>query len=507
MDASRTPVVAAVAQTLERGELVTNLDLAERVASEALGLGAGLATRIQRLTAVGALLAPAGHRPASELAARLGIDPAVREMTTAGGHTPQWLVTRAAADIAAGALDATLIVGAEAARSHRADGRGGTTPFNAGRINRDAADADLVVGSPDRGFISGAEASVGLALPTAMYPVFESALAAEAGRSFAEQRQFLASLLVRFTETAAANPYAWFPQAATAGELASTADGNRIIAEPYTKRMNAFPYVDQAAAVVVCSLAVAQRVGLADDAIFVWSGADAVDVLLPGARRWLDRSEGVEAAAAAAFAAVEIGADDVAAFDVYSCFPSAVQMAAHAFGVATDDERGLTVTGGLPYAGGPGNNYATHGIASMVTKLRSTGGIGVCAGLGGYATKHAVGVYSSNPPGSGFRIGDTTSAQMDINAGALPLADTAEPGTEGTVDGNTVVYDNDGAVAAAPVIARLDDGRRVCARVESSLLSSLVGELLVGRRIRLVASDGPPTYELVDARRGHTRQG
>ena len=156
MDASRTPVVAAVAQTLERGPLVTNLDLAERVASEALALGNGLATRIQRLTAVGALLAPAGHRPASELAARLGIDPAVREMTTSGGHTPQWLVTRAAADIAAGVLDATLIVGAEAARSHRVQGRGGVTPFNAGRVDRDAPDADLIVGSPARGFISSA---------------------------------------------------------------------------------------------------------------------------------------------------------------------------------------------------------------------------------------------------------------------------------------------------------------------------------------------------------------
>jgi acetyl-CoA C-acetyltransferase len=495
MDASRIPVIAAVAQTLERGPLVDNLDLAERVAAEVLGNG--LAPRIQRLTAVGALLAPAGHRPATELAARLRIDPAVREMTTSGGQTPQWLVTRAAADIAAGVLDATMIVGAEAARSHRAQGHGGVTPFNAGRVDRDAPDADPVVGWPDRGFLSRAEVSVGLTLPTTVYPVFDSVLAAEAGRSFAEQRRYLASLLAPFTKVAADNPYAWFPQAATADELASTADGNRVTAEPYTKRMNAFPYVDQAAALVVCSLAVARQVGLADEAIFVWSGADAIDVLLPGARRWLGRSEGVEAAASAALAAAGIGADDVAAFDVYSCFPSAVQMAARAFGVATDDKRGLTVTGGLPYAGGPGNNYATHGIAAMVTRLRSTGGTGVCAALGGYATKHAVGVYGSNPPAAAFHIGDTTGAQMAIDAGAIPLVDAIEPGMEGIVDGNTVVYDNDGTVTAAPVIARLDDGRRVCARVEPSLLSSAAGELLVGRHIRFVATDGPPTYEPV----------
>jgi acetyl-CoA C-acetyltransferase len=496
MDASRTPVVVAVAQTLERDQLVTNLDLAERVAAEALAHGTGLASRIQRLTVVGALLAPAGHRPASELAARLRIRPAVREMTTAGGHTPQWLVTRAAADIAVGTLDATLIVGAESARSQRAHGRGGATPFNAGRVDRDAPDADPVVGSPDRGFVSRAEVSVGLALPTATYPVFESVLAAEAGRSFAEQRRYIASFMARFTEIAAANPYAWFGQTATAQELASTADGNRITAEPYTKRMNAFPYVDQAAALVVCSLAVAGQVGLADDAIFVRAGADAVDVLLPTARPWLGRSEGLEAAAAAAFAAAAVGPDDVDAFDVYSCFPSAVQMAARAFGVTELDERGLTVTGGLPYAGGPGNNYATHGIAAMVTRLRATGGIGVCAALGGYATKHSVGVYGSVPPGAGFGTGDTTGAQIAIDAGALGVADTVEPGSEGTVDANTVVYDGDGAVTAAPAIARLDDGRRACARVVPSLLPSLAGELLVGRRVRFVPGDGPPTYEL-----------
>jgi acetyl-CoA C-acetyltransferase len=171
-------------------------------------------------------------------------------------------------------------------------------------------------------------------------------------------------------------------------------------------------------------------------------------------------------------------------------------MAARAFGVAIDDERGLTVTGGLPYAGGPGNNYATHGIATMVARLRATGGIGVCAALGGYATKHAVGVYGSDPPGEGFRVADTTDAQAAINAGALTVAETVEPGEQATVDGHTVVYDVDGAVTLAPAIARLDDGRRVCARAESSLLPSMGDELLVGRRIRFVPTDGPPTYEL-----------
>jgi acetyl-CoA C-acetyltransferase len=252
LDSTRTPVIVAVSQVTERDERVENLDLAVRVAADALGQAPTIAARIQRLTVVGALLAPASPTMASELADALAIDPVERELTTAGGQTPQWLVTRAASDIASGRLDATLIVGAEGAHSNRARGNGGATPFGARRHAPDSADGDVVVGSADKGLISKAEIAAGLVLPTTVYPVFDSELAAQAGRTFAEHRAVLADTMARFTTVAEANPHAWFRQQATAEELASTDNGNRVTAEPYTKRMNAFPYVDQAAALVVC---------------------------------------------------------------------------------------------------------------------------------------------------------------------------------------------------------------------------------------------------------------
>ena len=53
---------------------------------------------------------------------------------------------------------------------------------------------------------------------------------------------------------------------------------------------------------------------------------------------------------------------------------------------------------GLPYHGGPGNNYSTHAIACMVERLRARpGASGVVTGVGWYLTKHSVGVYSSAP--------------------------------------------------------------------------------------------------------------
>ena len=47
---------------------------------------------------------------------------------------------------------------------------------------------------------------------------------------------------------------------------------------------------------------------------------------------------------------------EIDAFDIYSCFPSAIQIACDEIGLDIDDPRNLTVTGGLPYFGGPGNN-------------------------------------------------------------------------------------------------------------------------------------------------------
>ena len=43
------------------------------------------------------------------------------------------------------------------------------------------------------------------------------------------------------------------------------------------------------------------------------------------------------------------------------------------------EERDLTVTGGMTFAGGPWNNYVTHGVATMVGVLREDpGDLGLC---------------------------------------------------------------------------------------------------------------------------------
>ncbi len=91
---------------------------------------------------------------------------------------------------------------------------------------------------------------------------------------------------------------------------------------------------------------------------------------------------------------------DIAHYDIYSCFPVAVLLAAEALGV---DWRStpLTLTGGLPFSGGAGNNYSMHGIAAMVETLRADpGSFGLVLANGGFLSKEAVGIYSTTAPKS-----------------------------------------------------------------------------------------------------------
>ena len=211
-DPAHTPVLVGVGQSIEREGLVTVVDLTEQATLAAFEDAPGLTDRIERITTVSVIFSPCGTAPSTELAARLGLSGVRCETTTAGGNTPQWLVTRAAAEIAGGELKATLIVGAEATRSMRAANPGADFigAADAGDTDERAeVEPDPVVGPEMTGVLSGAEVAAGFVRPAEVYPVFDSALAAAAGRSGAEQRAYLGQLLAPFSRVAAANPFAW----------------------------------------------------------------------------------------------------------------------------------------------------------------------------------------------------------------------------------------------------------------------------------------------------------
>jgi len=277
---------------------------------------------------------------------------------------------------------------------------------------------------------------------------------------------------------AASNPNAWIQRAYSPAELRDPTPSNRMVGFPYTKLMNANNAVEQAACFVVCSVERARALGIAADRwVFPWSGTDAHEHWFVSHRWNLAEAPAIRLAGRAALELAGVGVDDLAHVDVYSCFPSAVQIAAREIGLGTD--RPLTVTGGLSFAGGPWNNYVSHSIATMVERLRGdAGSLGLVTANGGFLTKHAFGVYSTTPPPTAFRHVD---AQADVDR--LPRRELAEV-VDGpvTVETSTVVHDRESEPEKAITACRLPDGRRAWGgSTDIDVMKLLVSEETAGR--------------------------
>jgi len=430
--------------------------------------------------------------PGLLVAERLGIAPAELALTVIGGNNPQTVVSRTAAEIAAGRLDVALLAGAECTYTRVAARRHGDHTVPAWTTQPDATARPVLLGT-DRPPVTDVERASGLDRPSRVYPLFENALRYAAGETIEQHQRAVSELWARFSTRAATNPHAWSRRPRSAEEIRTVGPSNRMVSFPYPKLMMANDRVDQGAALIVCSVDAARAAGVPEDRwVFPLSGADAHDHWYLSERNDLHSSPAIAVAGSRALELAGVGIDDVAHVDLYSCFPCAVQMAAAALGLPCDDAgRSLTVTGGLGFAGGPGNNYVTHSIAAMAASLRSDPrSVGLVTGLGWYATKHAVGLWSTHPPTDGFRH-DQPQRAVD----ALPRRAPA-PGHVGpaTVETYTVVYDRGGEPERAVLALITDDGRRAWAAVtDADDMRSLVEEEGCGRRATMVA-DGRATF-------------
>jgi len=492
-------VIVAVGQSEQRPadprDALEPIDLlaeSVRLADASLG-GAALATRADTVAVVEFMSAPYPD-PALALAHRVGADPASTVTTTIGGNTPQMLVHHFGRAIQRGEAGIVVIGGVETvytrSRARRAD-----PPIDLGWGTRDAGDpACATVLGDDRPGTSDYENAHGAIAPTSMYPLFETAIRRAEGRTVDEHRRAVAELWEHFASVAATNPHAWSQQALTGDEITLASADNRMVTFPYTKRMCANIQVDQAAAIVLCSYEAARAAGVATDLmVFPWSGAEANDHFHVTERWSLADSPAIAATVTDALGAARIGLDDIARFDLYSCFPSAVQLAMRATGLAgpATDPRPLTVTGGLGFAGGPGNAYVVRSIAAMVEACRADpGSLGLVTALGWYATKHAAGVYSTtpNPVTPEFVPKARTQAVVDEQPSRRVAGAYTGPGE---LEATSIVVDRDGTPAFGLCSVLTPDGARAFANsTDVPTLTAMTMEAWEGRTVQ-VRGDGP----------------
>jgi acetyl-CoA C-acetyltransferase len=423
--------------------------------------------------------------PARELALRLGAPNAEARCSGMGGSIPQWLVNRAAEEIIGGGRPRVLICGAEALATKRRAKKAGVTlqwPTSDGW-----PDTWPPI-EPDVG-VHGAERANGLAAATTMYALVESAIGHAVGEDLSAHRHSMGTLMARLNDVAVANPYSWFPEKRSALDIATPSPENRMVSFPYPKYMNAIMDVDMAAAVIITDAATAQEWGLASDEVAYLRGwADAHDIWYLSQRPQVHRSTALDACAASSLKSAGIGVDDVGAFDLYSCFPSSVEAAQDSFSLARNDARPITLTGGLPYHGGPGSNYVTHAVANTLNWLRSgKGDYAVVHSNGYYLTKHAVGVYSRRPPTENPDADLGLQDRLDAEASPISLQRAAE-GT-GQVVAYTVPFDRAGDAGAGVLLVDVGENRAVL-RADGALTAAMLREDVVGAKVMLAPDDG-----------------
>ena len=351
------------------------------------------------------------------LARDLGADPRLAIYSSVGGQSPQALVHEMAGRIHEGEFDGALLVGSEAIGASKAARRAGLT--------LDWADGDDRP-MEDRGLgdmlLDTSEIRHGLVAPPYYYALFETAIAARDGRRRDAQRRAMSRLFAPFTEVAAANPHAQFPTARTAEWLATPSAENYELADPFLKWHIAQDAVNQGAAVLLLSEERADALGIAPEKrVYLHGGGEASDGFVVHRPR-LDGSWAMEAAVGRALDQAGLTAAELDAFDIYSCFPCAVFSACDALGLDWEtDPRPLTLTGGLPFFGGPGNNYSMHGIASMVDWLRThPGKRGLVLANGGWMTKESVGVYATDRPDTFAAVAPAATPQETVSLAEAP---------------------------------------------------------------------------------------
>ncbi|MEZ5502889.1 MAG: acetyl-CoA acetyltransferase [Halioglobus sp.] len=478
-DAARTPVDA-----LHEAAAAAFADVGAQRLESAIDTLAMVRFIADTTPGVGALFP---RNPGRELARRLGIDDPAIFQGTIGGNTPQYLVNHFAGKLARGEHGAVLLAGAELLATLFSVLRSGE---DISAWAGDTATEPPTVGQEREGH-TATELAHGLYEPINTYPLFENALGHHLGLTRAQHAAHIAEICSRMSRVAADNPLAWRPQFLDAQQISAVSQKNRYIGYPYTRAMNPILEVDMAAAVIMTTAGKARQLGIDEGRwIYLHGGADVNDIWYVSERPDLHSSPAIGQAWRAVRDHSGVTLDQICHFDIYSCFPSAVQIACNAIGLSPLDERGVTVTGGLPCFGGPGNNYSLHAIAQMYQTLRRGTGYGLVTANGFYLTKHSIGLYSTLPPARPWQAIDCSALQRQVDATpALPLA--RDVAGAATVETFTVSFSREGPKQGI-VIARNDAGERVVANTESNsqVLDQLLAQDPIGHRGTVHVRDG-----------------
>ncbi|MEM9408286.1 MAG: acetyl-CoA acetyltransferase [Acidobacteriota bacterium] len=499
----RTPVLVGLTQILQREDdphlAREPVELMTQAVRDALA-DAGVSELLQKVSALRVIKGIWGYKnPAAQVREALGLGLVETGLSVLGGNHVQMVLNQSAIDLQEGRHDVIVLAGAECGRTL---GRAQKAELDVPWLEEsDLGPAPDVVYGTDKWTRHDAEMALGIQRAVHYYSLFEIALRHARGESPDEHLQRISELWAQFNRVAQNNPSAWIRSPISAEEIRTASPRNRAITYPYTKFMNANMRVDMASALVLTTVGTAKALGISEERfVFPWSGTDAYDHYFVSERDDLHSSPAVRLAGSRALGLAQVDASDLDFVDLYSCFPSAVQVAAKELGL--EDRSRLSVTGGLTFGGGPLNNYVMHSIARTAELLRETNsGKALVTANGGMLTKHSFGVYGREPSGRPF-LHENLQEEVD----ALPKREVAASHDgAATIESYVVVFGGGPAKptksanaiygkaaesGSEPTLAhlacRLDDGRRTWANLtDRDVLGALCEEEFCGRTVLL----------------------
>ena len=478
----RNPVIVGVGQFKQQLEDVSLAEEQYVLMEQALRLAADDAGAPKLLTDIDRLLVIGGMwsypDPGRLIADAVGSSNARTFLTAMGGNMPQATVSDCCQRIAAGEMEIAAVVGGEAVYSKN----------KLRKLGEDLSKSGVDLEKAERfgenvSMSSQHERDKGFLMPTQIYPLFESAIRAHRKETHYEHRMRISSLWEGFNRVAAANEHAWVQTPMTAEEIMEPTADNRMVGYPYTKAMNANSFVDFGGAIIICSVAKARSLGIdSDNWVFPHSATDGHATFLFSERDNFHESPAIRVTSKRCLELADISIDNVGPMDLYSCFPSVVQITMNELGI--DPERAATTTGGLSFFGGPMNSYVIHAIASTIDEIRKTGEYGFVHANGGYATKHACAVYHNKPPKGQFR---RMNVQEEIEAS--PKREVEEnPIGKSVVEAYTVLHGREGPEKAL-MTTLMEDGKRALASTsDAQTMQSMMSEEYVGKTLEFSAN-------------------
>jgi acetyl-CoA C-acetyltransferase len=411
------------------------------------------------------------------VANRIGIKPRRAIYSEVGGETPQRLVNQFAEAIYAGEVGTVLITGAEALATIKKGKRAGL------ELDwQEEAEGDFEDLWPDLAMSSEYERRHGINYPISVYALFEQARRDRLGLNMIDYKRAIGNLFGPFSRLAASNPFAQFPTIREAADISTFSAENFPLCDPYGKWMVAQDSVNQGAALILTSVQIAQELGISQENWVYLEAYGDLDELSVLERQDLSCSLAQRLVLNQVVENSDRSIDAVDYLDFYSCFPVAVTSACEALGLKTDGSVVPTMTGGLPFFGGPGNNYSLHAIVESLWKIRGENDCrAVVAANGGYLSKHSVGLYSSTLKREWVQ--QTTAGAAELQRTKMLVRE--KPEGRGIVEGYSANYTR-GEPTGGFIVGRTESNMRFMAVAEETDVKAvkfLFDEQAVGKTV------------------------